>query len=89
MESSAKSRQEIARKFGVSTRTLNRWLKKHKIKVSSGLITPKESQLIYQILGNPNRPGESVLEGAMDTTEYAPVPENHEKTETGNKGAST
>lgn len=89
MESLAKSRQEIANELGISTKTLNRWLKKHKIKVSSGLITPKESQLIYQIFGNANKPGEIGLEGAKDITKLAPVPENHEKAESGNNGAST
>ena len=49
----AKTRQEIAEEYGISRRTLQRWLKKEQIRVHSGLITPKEQEKIYRCFGYP------------------------------------
>ncbi len=50
----AKSRQEIANEFGISARTLDRWLKKHGILFEhQRLLTPKEQEEVYAALGNP------------------------------------
>ncbi len=49
----AKTRQEIANEYGVDRKTLYRWLKKKNIQISSGLVTPKEQDIIYNQLGKP------------------------------------
>ena len=36
----SKTRLEIASEYGISRRTLQRWLKKEKIEVTKGLVTP-------------------------------------------------
>lgn len=51
----AKSRQEVANEYGFCTRTLRRYIKKHQIKVSKGLPTPKEQERIYTVLGRPGK----------------------------------
>jgi len=53
MNRRAKTRQEIAIEFGISTKTFSRWLKKEKINISNGLITPKDQEKIYEIFGHP------------------------------------
>jgi transposase len=49
----AKSRQEIANEFGISVRTLYRWLKRADISLPQGLVTPKFQEEIYAHFGNP------------------------------------
>jgi len=51
----AKTRQEIADEYKISRWTLDRWLKKAGIDLSSGLISPKEQQLVYERFGYPNK----------------------------------
>jgi len=53
MTDRAKTRQEIADEYGISTKTFSRWLKKENIVLSSGLLTPKEQKIIYETLGKP------------------------------------
>lgn len=53
MKKQAKSRQEIASEYGISAKTLTRWLQKRQIKIPSGLVTPKEQEIIYAALGDP------------------------------------
>jgi DNA invertase Pin-like site-specific DNA recombinase len=48
-----KTRQEIAEEYGISRRTFQRWLKKQKIALPNGLITPKEQEMIYNNFGYP------------------------------------
>ena len=48
-----KTRKEIAQEYGISTKTLYRWLTKHEIDLPSGLILPKHQISIYQKLGYP------------------------------------
>ncbi|MFO7851925.1 MAG: hypothetical protein R6X28_05635 [Bacteroidales bacterium] len=51
----AKSKQDLATEYGVSLKTFNKWLKKHNIKISRGLITPKDQEKIYDKLGFPKK----------------------------------
>ncbi len=48
-----KTRQEIADEYGISRRTLQRWLKKMNITLSKGLLTPSEQRQIYRKFGLP------------------------------------
>lgn len=50
-----KTRQEIADEYGISRRTLLRWLKKQNIHLPNGLVTPKVQELIYQHFGYPQQ----------------------------------
>jgi hypothetical protein len=52
MNNQVKSRQQIAEEFGVSTKTLSRWLKKENIDLPPGFITPKWQKLIYSRFGS-------------------------------------
>lgn len=49
----SRSRQEIAAAYGVSTRTFRRWLKLHRLVLSSGLVKPADIKKIYERLGPP------------------------------------
>ena len=53
MESSFKTKQNIADAFGISVPTLNKILKDNDCKVRRGLISPREQEMIYKILGKP------------------------------------
>ncbi len=53
MSNQVKSRQQIAEEFGVSTKTLSRWLKKENIDLPPGSVTPKWQKLIYFCFGKP------------------------------------
>ena len=55
MNTAAKTRVQIAAEYGVSPRTLSRWLKRRDIRLSRGLICPREQALIYQVLGRPRQ----------------------------------
>ena len=50
----AKTRNEVAAEYGISTRTLKRWLKKRNINITArDRIPPKELTIIYVTFGNP------------------------------------
>ena len=49
-----KTRQQIAGEYGISTRTLNRWLAKHRINIPYRLIRPEEQFAIYSLIGWPD-----------------------------------
>ena len=51
-----KTRSQIAHEYGISRWTLGRWLKRAGIKLSSGGVTPKEQELIYQTFGELQKP---------------------------------
>ncbi|MFN7118742.1 MAG: hypothetical protein ACK4TA_18230 [Saprospiraceae bacterium] len=51
----AKTRQEMAAKYGINVKTFYRWLKKASIQLSGGRVTPAEQELIYQKFGKPKR----------------------------------
>ncbi len=50
---SAKTRKEIANEYGISIKTLNRWIKKAKLDLPSGLIDPLHLKIIYKSFGFP------------------------------------
>jgi DNA invertase Pin-like site-specific DNA recombinase len=49
----AKSRKEVAQEYGISNRTLYRWLKDANIILPSGLIDPLHLKIIYKTFGTP------------------------------------
>jgi transposase-like protein len=49
----AKTREQVASEYGISARTLRRWLKKSGIKLPDRLLCPKEQTIIYQEFGFP------------------------------------
>jgi hypothetical protein len=49
----SKTRKEIAIEYGISTRTLQRWLKKSEINIPPGLIKPIHQRSIYSTFGIP------------------------------------
>jgi DNA invertase Pin-like site-specific DNA recombinase len=49
----AKTRQEVALEYGISVKTLNRWLQRANIVLPSGLIKPNHLKIIYSIFGIP------------------------------------
>jgi transposase-like protein len=55
MTQKAKSRQEIAQEYGVSAKTLSRWILKEKLQIAQGLISPKDQELIYEKFGKAIR----------------------------------
>lgn len=59
-----KTRIEIAEEYGISRRTLQRWLKKENIQLSNRLLTPTEQRRIYMKFGLPksDRPADSMRE---------------------------
>lgn len=51
--SEAKTRQEIALLYGISTKTLKKWLERENINLPKGLISPKDQERIFEKLGVP------------------------------------
>ncbi|TAL66404.1 MAG: hypothetical protein EPN88_08500 [Bacteroidetes bacterium] len=51
----AKTRQEVAYEYGITVRTLYRWLKGANIKLPRGLIKPCYLQIIYDTFGTPKK----------------------------------
>ena len=45
------TRQELATKFGISTRTLNKWINDEGIKLKPGLLKPRDVATILEKLG--------------------------------------
>jgi transcriptional regulator with XRE-family HTH domain len=54
MISKAKTRKEVAGEFGISEKTLSRWLKKSNLNIPSGLINPFHLRIIYGTFGVPD-----------------------------------
>jgi len=50
----AKTRQQIAIEYGVSFKTLMKWLKNAEIHLPKGSITPYYQRMIHEKLGAPN-----------------------------------
>ncbi len=50
-----KSRKQLADEYGVSPRTLRRWFKSKELIMPPSLLLPKDLELIYNVLGNPER----------------------------------
>ena len=55
-----KTRQQIADEYGISRKTLSRWLKKAEIEVEGYLLSPKDQQMIYQVFGDPREKAKRV-----------------------------
>lgn len=55
MENLAKTRKEIAMEYGISYKTLQKWLIYAEVNIPRGLITPKDQQMIYHKLGRPTK----------------------------------
>jgi transposase-like protein len=53
MTRKAKSRQEIAREYGISARTLTRWIQRQGLPIPKGLVSPIDQELIYEKFGKP------------------------------------
>jgi len=49
----SKTRKELANEYGVTRRTLFRWLLNSNIKIPPGLIKPRELDIIYKKFGTP------------------------------------
>ncbi|MCD2260212.1 helix-turn-helix domain-containing protein [Psychroserpens luteolus] len=49
-----KTRQQIAIEYGISPRTLRRWLKQDEIYLPKRLLTPREQKRIYKKFGWPS-----------------------------------
>lgn len=49
-----KSRQELAKEYGVDRKTLMQMLERRQIKLPRGALTPKWVEKVYEALGNPN-----------------------------------
>jgi hypothetical protein len=49
----AKTRTEISAEYGISVRTLKRWLKRENLYIPSGLIDPNHLKRIYATFGIP------------------------------------
>ncbi len=54
----AKTRQEVAEEYGVHRNTLSNQLKKAKLKLSKGILMPKDVEKIYETLGWPDQKGD-------------------------------
>jgi len=55
MNNKVKTREEVAKEYGISRRTFYNWLQREGIKLTNRLITPKEQQKIYEKFGRPTR----------------------------------
>ncbi len=51
-----KYRNIVARDYGISIRTLNRWFERENFDIPRGLIDPAHLRLIYKTFGIPQRP---------------------------------
>ncbi len=49
----AKSRQQLAREYGVHIKTFMNWLKREGITIEPGVLYPKKVEEIYEKLGKP------------------------------------
>lgn len=50
-----KTRQELAKEYGVDRKTLVKMLKRRQIELPSGLLTPDWVEKVYETLGNPEK----------------------------------
>jgi len=49
----AKTRQQIANEYGIDRKTLYCWLKRSKLELSKGLLSPAEVRKVYDTFGHP------------------------------------
>lgn len=50
-----RNRNELAREYGISVRTLNRWFKRESLNIPKGIIIPRNLQIIFEKIGFPDR----------------------------------
>jgi len=50
-----KSRQELAKEYGVDRKTLAKLLKRQRIELPSGLLSPDWVEKVYEVLGDPKK----------------------------------
>jgi len=50
---SVKTKKQMAEEYGVCSKTFNEMLRRNKISIERRLITPKEQEAIYSVLGIP------------------------------------
>lgn len=50
-----KTRRQLADEYGITPRTLRRWLKKYDIALPNRFLCPKEIEIIYEKFGNPQK----------------------------------
>jgi len=53
MENTAKTRQQIATEYGISYKTLMRWMKRESLEIPPGLVRPRDCAKIYDTFGYP------------------------------------
>jgi abortive infection bacteriophage resistance protein len=49
----SKTRKQLAKEYGICTKTFNRWLKQERIEIPRGKIKPTHLELIYTKIGVP------------------------------------
>ncbi len=64
-----KTRQQLADEFGVSVRTLYRWLTKWNVNLPGGLIRPSDQDAIYRMAGKPEHDSPKSEEHKTDRAE--------------------
>lgn len=50
---SVKTQQHIADEYGISSRTLRRWIRKEGLNIPQGVLKPIHQKLIYDTFGYP------------------------------------
>lgn len=73
-----KTRQQLADEFGISVRTLYRWLTKRNVKLPGGLVRPADQDTIYQMLGKTSEDRLSSEKG-KDAGSASSKRESHQK----------
>ena len=53
LELRSKTRAEVALEYNISTKTLQKWFKRHNLEIPAGVIDPYHLRLIYQACGIP------------------------------------
>jgi len=56
LEIKAKFRYEVAREYGISVKTLNRWIKSYNLSIPKGIINPHLLRILYAKFGPPRSP---------------------------------
>lgn len=55
MMDKCRTRQEIAKEYGIDRKTLTNLLKRHQIELPPGLVTPEWAERVYAALGRPEK----------------------------------
>jgi hypothetical protein len=48
-----KTRSQLANEYGINRKTLSVWIKRHQLLITSGNLSIKEQEIIYQTFGAP------------------------------------